>query len=158
MDKMEARSEICLFVGYPKETRGYSFYSPLDKKVFVRTNATFLENKYIEEHESKNKVLLEEMKGSGFYTSIPEIHVEPNTQDFIPLATMVVDYSGRCTQVLPSTPINSTTPKVLEEQAHITQLSSILEDVETVVEIRETGEAVGEQNVDLVNQTIQEAL
>ena len=33
--KLEPRTEVCLFVGYPKGTRGGLFYSPQDKKVFV---------------------------------------------------------------------------------------------------------------------------
>ena len=41
--KLEPRTEVCLFVGYPKGTRGCLFYSPQDKKVFVSSNATFLE-------------------------------------------------------------------------------------------------------------------
>ena len=39
--KLEPRSQVCLFVGYPKETRGGFFYSPDNNKVFVSTNATF---------------------------------------------------------------------------------------------------------------------
>ena len=31
-DKLGAKSERCLFVGYPKETRGYYFYNPSDTK------------------------------------------------------------------------------------------------------------------------------
>ena len=45
--KLEPRTEVCLFVGYPKGTRGGLFYSPQDMKVFVSTNATFLENYYM---------------------------------------------------------------------------------------------------------------
>ena len=40
--KLEPRTEVYMFVGYPKGTRGGLFYSPSDKKVFVSTNATFL--------------------------------------------------------------------------------------------------------------------
>ena len=43
-EKLEPRTEVCLFVGYPKGTRGGLFYSPKNKKIFVSTNATFLEN------------------------------------------------------------------------------------------------------------------
>ncbi|XP_022895257.1 uncharacterized protein LOC111409440 [Olea europaea var. sylvestris] len=71
-EKLESKSEICLFVRYPKGTRGYYFYSPLDRKVFVSTNATFLEDKYINEHQFKSKVVLEEMSGSNSTSSIPE--------------------------------------------------------------------------------------
>ena len=51
-------------VGYPKGTRGGIFYSPKDKKVFVSTHATFLENDYIIGHKPRSKVILEELMGS----------------------------------------------------------------------------------------------
>lgn len=44
-DKLESRSEVCFFVGYPKG--GGLFYSTRDKKVFVSTKATFLEDDYM---------------------------------------------------------------------------------------------------------------
>ena len=40
-DKLEPKSEVCLLVGYPKETRGYLFYSHNDNKVFIITNVNF---------------------------------------------------------------------------------------------------------------------
>ena len=46
-DKLEPKSEVCLLIGYPKETRGYLFYSHKDNKVFVSINAKFLENDYM---------------------------------------------------------------------------------------------------------------
>ena len=42
-DKLGTKSKKCLFVGYPKETRGYYFYNPSKQKVFVSKHATFLE-------------------------------------------------------------------------------------------------------------------
>ena len=33
--KLEARADKCLFVGYPKEGRGYQFYHPTEQKVFL---------------------------------------------------------------------------------------------------------------------------
>ena len=39
VDKLESCTELCLFVGYPKKTKGGYFYSPKDNKVFVSTNA-----------------------------------------------------------------------------------------------------------------------
>ena len=45
--KLKSRSKLCLFVGYPKRTRGGYFYNPKDNKVFISINATFLEEDHI---------------------------------------------------------------------------------------------------------------
>ena len=50
-----------MFVGYPDGTKGGFFYSPEDQKVFVSTNATFLENDYIIDFKPKSKIVLEEL-------------------------------------------------------------------------------------------------
>jgi hypothetical protein len=60
-DKLEPKIEVCLFVGYFKGTRGGLFYSVKDRKVFVGTNAIFLEDDYVNNLKSKSKVTLEEM-------------------------------------------------------------------------------------------------
>ena len=59
--KLEPGSQVCLFVGYHKETMGGFFYSSEDNKVFVSTNATFLEQDYMREFKPRSKVLLEEL-------------------------------------------------------------------------------------------------
>ena len=51
---MDAKSELCWFVGYPKGTRGYNFYNKYDMKVFVSTNAKFMEEEYIINHIIKD--------------------------------------------------------------------------------------------------------
>nr|GEY70726.1 zinc finger, CCHC-type [Tanacetum cinerariifolium] len=53
-DKLDPRSFRCIFVGYPKETIGYSFYSPSEKKVFVTWNAEFFENDNIKSRFQQN--------------------------------------------------------------------------------------------------------
>ena len=42
-DKLVPKSDKCLFVGYPKETKGYYFYNAPENKVFVARNGVFLE-------------------------------------------------------------------------------------------------------------------
>ncbi|GKE63975.1 hypothetical protein Tco_1514342 [Tanacetum coccineum] len=42
----------CIFVGYPKETMGYSFYYPPKNKVFVVRNAEFFKNSLIDQEAS----------------------------------------------------------------------------------------------------------
>ena len=46
-DKLEARSDKCLFVGYPKETRGYQFYNTLEQRLFVSKHVVFLEKEFL---------------------------------------------------------------------------------------------------------------
>ena len=55
--KLESLTKMCLFVGYPEGTRGGLFYSPQDKKVFVTTNATFLENTYMTDFKPRSKTV-----------------------------------------------------------------------------------------------------
>ena len=42
-DKLEPKSEKCVFIGYPKETIGYTFYHRFEGKIFVAKNGIFLE-------------------------------------------------------------------------------------------------------------------
>ena len=58
---MEPKSEVCLFVGYSKETGSYLFYSHKDNKVFISTNAKFLENDDMNDFTPKSRVVLAEM-------------------------------------------------------------------------------------------------
>ena len=71
-DKLEPKSEVCLLVGYPKETRGYFFYSHNDNKVFVSTNAKFLENDYMNDFAPKSRVVLAEMNEPVIKQSMDE--------------------------------------------------------------------------------------
>ena len=70
--KLEPRTEVCLFVGYPKGTRGGFFYSHSDKNVFVLTNATFLEDDFMTNFKPRSKVVLE----LSFPMSIVQRHLK----------------------------------------------------------------------------------
>ena len=37
-DKLECKSKKCVFIGYPKETIGYTFYHKSEGKIFVAKN------------------------------------------------------------------------------------------------------------------------
>ena len=55
--KLEARSEVGQFVGYPRGTKGYLFYDPKKQRVIVSTNARFLEQDYMLDNKSRSKVV-----------------------------------------------------------------------------------------------------
>ena len=61
-DKLAYKSDKCLFVGYPKETKGYYFYIPSENKVFVARNGVFLEREFISKRVSGSKISLEEVQ------------------------------------------------------------------------------------------------
>ena len=63
MSKLETRSEVCYFIGYPKGTFGWYFYDPREQKVFVSTNAVFLEDGYIMNHKPGGRIDLKETGG-----------------------------------------------------------------------------------------------
>ena len=45
-DKLEPKSEKCVFIEYPKETVGYTFYHRSEGKTFVAKNGSFLEKEF----------------------------------------------------------------------------------------------------------------
>ena len=75
--KLESRSELCLFVGYPKGTKGYLFYSPSDDKTFVSTNARFLEEDYMKNMKPRSRLILEELLGEESVTPREEVVPRP---------------------------------------------------------------------------------
>ncbi|KAL0533127.1 hypothetical protein IC582_030342 [Cucumis melo] len=86
--KLERRSKLCLFIGYPKESKGGLFYDPQENKVFVSTNATFLEEDHIRNHQTHSKLVLEE--------------ISKNTTDRPSSSTKVVDKTRNIGQTHPA--------------------------------------------------------
>ena len=55
-DKLEPKLEKCVFVGYPMETIGYTFYNETEGKMFVAKNGTFQEKEFLTKGASGRKV------------------------------------------------------------------------------------------------------
>ena len=75
--KLEARIDVCMFVGYPRGTKGYMFYDPQDQKVFVSTNARFLEEDYMMNNKSRTKTILDELRDEGIENPVTVTQVHP---------------------------------------------------------------------------------
>nr|GEZ97146.1 Gag/Pol protein [Tanacetum cinerariifolium] len=82
-DKLEPRSIKCIFIGYLKETMGYSFYYPPENKILVARNAEFLENCLITQEASGSledlKIIQEEDTHPSIDTSLNH---EEDDQEF----------------------------------------------------------------------------
>ncbi|KAK1619732.1 hypothetical protein QYE76_025249, partial [Lolium multiflorum] len=63
-DKLEPKAEKCVFIGYPKETIGYTFYHRSEGKIFVAKNGTFLEKEFLTKEVTGRKVELNEIEES----------------------------------------------------------------------------------------------
>ena len=60
-DKLEPKSEKCVFIGYPKDTVGYTFYHRSEGKIFVAENGSCLEKDFLLKGVSGRKVELDEV-------------------------------------------------------------------------------------------------
>ena len=60
-DKLEPKSEKCVFIEYPKETVGYTFYHRSEGKIFVAKNGSFLEKEFLLKEVSGRKVELDKI-------------------------------------------------------------------------------------------------
>ena len=95
MSKLETRSEVCYFIGYPKGTYGWYFYDPREKKVFVGTNAIFLEDDHIMNRKPKGMIVLEEVMGESSDFPAVNSNIEQGNATTLPSSTLVPHRSGR---------------------------------------------------------------
>ena len=94
--KLDPRSELCYFIGYPKTTRGGYFYHPKEQKVLVSTHARYLEDDQKISSKGSGKVDLE-VRESDSQTSDP-VEVSNDTSIQIP-QPVEPRRSGRVTRV-----------------------------------------------------------
>ena len=73
-DKLKHKSEKCVFIGYPKETVGYTFYHRSEGKIFVAKNGTFLEKEFLSKEVRGRKVELNEV-------IVPSINLESSSSE-----------------------------------------------------------------------------
>ena len=91
-DKLKPKSKKCVFIGYPKENVGYTFYHRSEGKIFVAENGSFLEKELLSKEVSGRKVELDEvtvpaplLESSSSQKSVPvtttSISEEANNDD-----------------------------------------------------------------------------
>ena len=73
-DKLKPKSEKCIFIGYPKEAIGYTFYHRSEGKIFVAKNGTFLEKEFLSKEVSGRKVELDEV-------IVPSLNLESSSSE-----------------------------------------------------------------------------
>ena len=71
-DKLKPKSEKCVFIGYPKETVGYTFYHRSEGKTFVAKFRSFLEKEFLSKEVSGRKVEFDEV-------IVPSLELECST-------------------------------------------------------------------------------
>jgi hypothetical protein len=60
-DKLESKSEKCIFVGYLRETLGYTFYHLAKGKTFVAKTEIFLEKEFLTKGVGGRKLELDKI-------------------------------------------------------------------------------------------------
>ena len=78
-DKLKPKSEKCVFIVYPKETIGYTFYHRSEGKIFVAKNRSFLEKEFLSKEVGGRKVEHDEV-------IVPSLELESSSsQKIVPV-------------------------------------------------------------------------
>jgi hypothetical protein len=80
-NNIEPKAEKYIFIGYPKETIGYTFYHRSEGKVFVAKNRSFLVKEFLSKEVSGRKIELDkviepslELESSAAPKVVPALH------------------------------------------------------------------------------------
>jgi hypothetical protein len=92
-DKLESKSEKCIFVGYPRETNGYTFYHPAKGKPFVAKAGTFLEKEFLTKGVSGRKLELNEIID-------PSLEIPSSVMEAVPNAPSIEEEEGRLIKIM----------------------------------------------------------
>ena len=80
-DKLKPKSKKCVFIGYPKETVGYTFYHISEGMIFVAKNGSSLGKEFLSKEVSGRKVELDEV-------NVPALLLEScSSQNSVPVTT-----------------------------------------------------------------------
>src|SRR4051812_31212991 len=82
-DKLKSKEDMCIFVGYPRETVGYTFYNQSEGKTFVAKTGCFLEKDFLSKELSGRKIDLNEMIDQS-------LQVEEMAMEVVPEPSSVV--------------------------------------------------------------------
>ncbi|GJS13125.1 retrotransposon protein, putative, ty1-copia subclass [Tanacetum coccineum] len=96
-DKLEPMSIKCIFIGYIKETMGYSFYYPPENKVLVARNVEFLKNSLITQEASgsleDHEIIQEEDTHPFIDTSLhheeDDLEIDEPQSDIVPIRRFI---------------------------------------------------------------------
>ena len=72
--KIEPRSELCNFIGYPKGTRCGIFHHPKEKKVFISTHARYLENDNMIQNTLDSGIVLKDISNKSLETLVDTVN------------------------------------------------------------------------------------
>jgi hypothetical protein len=81
-DKLEPKSEKCIFVGYPRETLGYTFYHPGEGETFVAKTGIFLEKEFLAKGMGGRKVELDDIVD-------PSLEIPSSAMETVPEAPTI---------------------------------------------------------------------
>ena len=86
-DKLEPKLEMVMFIVYPRETVGYTFYHQAEGKTFVARNGTFLEKEFLAKGVSGKNIDLDEIVD-------PELEIPSDAMETVREPSFITDEVG----------------------------------------------------------------